>query len=1622
AAVRVFSGATGGLLAPPRGEYAPFGLATTGVHLAASNDPPVVTVEWVADAVEPATNGGAPVAVGKFRVNVDWGTTPPNYGFSVNFTQTGTAAAGKDYLQPGYAIAIPPGLTVAEQTITPHWDGVAEGAETVVLTLTGGTGYQVGAANAATLRITDTATSPPPPPTSPPPPTGSIGDFVWYDTNGNGVVDGSETVAPGVNVTLSGPATRTATTDASGAYLFSGLPAGTYTVAFSPQPGYAFSTPAGGSKTVVLAAGAAVTTADAGLVPTGSVGNRVWRDQNGNGLQDAGEPGVSAATVNLYSYRTQTFRSVATATDGSYQFTGLDPTDRYALQFALPAGLQFTAAWAGADTTPGAPAPRSEADSDADPATSWTAPFAVAPGEARTDLDAGAVPIPTSGAGVVAGIVWRDLDADGVREANEPGLDRVAVHVTDPTGDTLYALVYTGPTGGYSFPSVGLVPVRVRVAAPNPLTLMDQGSDAVDSDFGQADAMTAAFTPTAGATAYRDAGVKPAPTGAVVGDRVWADWDGDGLQDAAEPGLPGATVTLRNAGTGAVVGTRTTDGSGYYQFAAPPAGDYQAVFALPGGYQFTRPGVGSNPAADSDPDPIGSTSPRFTVASGVSRPDIDAGAVKTDGAAGTVAGLVWDDASEIYGLRGTGEQGLAGVGVDLLNGSGAVVASTVTGASGGYSFPNRTPGSYRVRVQPPRPLSPMDYGSNANDGTDSDFDPATNTTVAFSLAAGTTLIRDAGVQPLIAADDDESAIAGLPATIYPLSNDSNAAGITSVGPPAHGSAIADEYGTITYTPAVGYSGADSFPYTVTDGQGSFATATVRVDISVESNPLVARDDGPYATRPGVTLSIAGPGVMANDTDPSLTATAVLAGGPSNGTVSLGSAGGFTYTPNGKYVGLDTFTYQVRDSVGKMSAPATVLVVVDDAPPVAVPDFFGTGQGQTLSVAADAGLLKNDFDADADPLTVAWVGSVSPAGAGTVSVAGDGSFAFSPAPGFTGNAAFDYQATDGFMVSDKGAVTVSVVGGLPVANADVFDTGSDATLTITAAGVLANDFRPAGGASLTASLKTGPSHGTLSLSPDGGLVYTPAAGFSGTDSFSYWAKSGALTSAVAADVQINVVKITLAVQGGDAGKGFVPINGNNDNGSELVNTPAIPKSVGIPTKRDYESNKKLTQDDPELKRVDVTVAPAQPFGVFVLKVTRAGTGQVRLWTDAKKSAPLGNKKSDPQGNGEETILFAPGKLPSTFYVEGVEMTSAGKNAQGNPQAVPDIQMTLTYFSVPLGNAWPPVVGSGLAQGVVDLVVTPVILRLEVKPGQTQVVNQTERGTNKPYSVGMDTGGLTYTDKVQNKDIQVGALHTATLMYRNMPGGVGNAGTTGPRLVQVMGYSGNKDMAGKEAFENGPNGNGNAATFTVLDKQGQPVLDEQGQPELVTANGQFVVDNGWFLRPGGDRQVSQILPRMPARFPDKIKQMIDTGVEPFRHPQSPEPKSPDYQGLRDRTAVAADSLVTLSGYDKPGFWYPADRYTDIIPTMKGFQSFALRFNLRVYLTWRYPGVGGGPDILLPLGYTNWTVYFRANRDPQTGLLVRDPNSLVTADKGFVVSHEDPKVLAAPDFNLHFYVRKN
>ncbi len=183
--------------------------------------------------------------------------------------------------------------------------------------------------------------------------TGSLGDYVWYDVDGDGVQDANEAGAAGVNVAvqnnLSGSFTTidTATTDANGDFTFNNLPVnpvgGTgYRLVFTAPtdteftvnegaPSATGSNAGGGTNgiTPVLTLNPATTLAhdsiDAGLIGTSSISGLVWDDSNdSDGVKEAGQ-GVDGITVNLYLSTDPgtVLRSTTTAGGGVYSFDGL---------------------------------------------------------------------------------------------------------------------------------------------------------------------------------------------------------------------------------------------------------------------------------------------------------------------------------------------------------------------------------------------------------------------------------------------------------------------------------------------------------------------------------------------------------------------------------------------------------------------------------------------------------------------------------------------------------------------------------------------------------------------------------------------------------------------------------------------------------------------------------------------------------------------------------------------------------------------------------------------------------------------------------------------------------------------------------------------------------------------------------------------------------------------------------------------------------------------------------------------------------------------------------------------------------------------------------------------------
>lgn len=333
----------------------------------------------------------------------------------------------------------------------------------------------------------------------------------------------------------------------------------------------------------------------------------------------------------------------------------------------------------------------------------------------------------------VGDYVWEDANLNGIQDAGEAPIPGVTVHlyvlkaagwqeakspqVTDANGFYLFR----GLPGGY---------YKVKFDKPTDwiMTTQNQGSDdAVDSDADPTDGYTEQFTLSSGQSdRTRDAGMYRL---ASLGDFVWEDFNGNGLQDSSEPGVAGVTVNLFDS-QGVKVATQQTDANGKYLFTGLTPGTYYVQFALPSGYRFTTMDAGTDDALDSDADQDGSCAKTF-LQSGETDLTWDAGVYRL----AAIGDRAWLD-SNVNGLQDDGEPGLAGVTVKLFDGQDAEVATQQTDANGLYLFTNLAPGSYHVEFVVPDGYN-VTLQDAGDDALDSDID-AQGVCVATTLESNET--------------------------------------------------------------------------------------------------------------------------------------------------------------------------------------------------------------------------------------------------------------------------------------------------------------------------------------------------------------------------------------------------------------------------------------------------------------------------------------------------------------------------------------------------------------------------------------------------------------------------------------------------------------------------------------------------------------------------------------------------------------------------------------------------------------------------------------------------------------------------------------------------------------------
>ncbi|AFY58916.1 hypothetical protein Riv7116_6589 [Rivularia sp. PCC 7116] len=249
-------------------------------------------------------------------------------------------------------------------------------------------------------------------------------------------------------------------------------------------------------------------------------------------------------------------------------------------------------------------------------------------------------------------------------------------------------------------------------------------------------------------------------------------------------------------------------------------------------------------------------------------------------------------------------------------------------------------------------------------------------------------------------------------------------------------------------------------------------------------------------------------VLANDSDSDGDSLAVsINAQPGNGSLNI-VQNEFFYTPDADFTGVDTFTYQVDDGNGGTDT-ATVNVTVNNVNniPLAANDSASTNEDTAVSI----NVLANDSDADGDNLNIA---SVSSPNNGTTAIV-DNEIVYTPAANFNGVDSFNYQVEDGNGETQTATVTVNVapVNDQPLAQNDAATTNQDTEVSID---VLANDG-DIDGDNLTIASVAAANNGTTAIVGNE-VVYTPASGFSGEDSFTYSINDG---SGVNQTAQVNV---------------------------------------------------------------------------------------------------------------------------------------------------------------------------------------------------------------------------------------------------------------------------------------------------------------------------------------------------------------------------------------------------------------------------------------------------------------------------------------------------------------------
>ena len=588
-------------------------------------------------------------------------------------------------------------------------------------------------------------------------PFSSISGTVWGDENQNGFFEVTELPVGGVEVVLfdqGGTELDRVLTTRLGGYLFDNLNPDFYELQFIISDEFSFTTPLSGGtatndsevtdldsgKTRIydLSAGIDLENINAGIFTkntgeeNGQVSGVVWLDEDQDGLFGATEAGIPAITVSLYTEADVLVESTMTDTNGTYSFGALSPGSYY-VSFENPIDHILTVAKAGGI---------SDLDSEViNLASLSTGVFEILPDTDLTGINAGFY-LPTSlGPADLGGVVWEDINGDGLITDGEPFQEGINVNLLDAQGNILRN-TETDDSGNYVFTDLNPASYLLEFDLPldTKATFQNSGTNpSIDSDVN-----VAGFTEPITLTDVDITGVNAGYYFPVsIGDFVWLDINEDGIQDAEELGANNYILSLFTSSGDFIQRAFTTfdvqGQPGFYRFADLAPGTYYVSVILQQGVTFS-PTEATDTASDSDitnANGLGSTS-NLVLVSGEQKDDIDIGLIL---APSTLGDRLWVDANG-DGIQDDDEEGLDGITVELYNIQDELVASTTTatigGQSGSYLFEDIYPTDYYVRFDLPQGYVTTQPDKGGVDSMDSDVNNSNGegSTSIFLLSPG----------------------------------------------------------------------------------------------------------------------------------------------------------------------------------------------------------------------------------------------------------------------------------------------------------------------------------------------------------------------------------------------------------------------------------------------------------------------------------------------------------------------------------------------------------------------------------------------------------------------------------------------------------------------------------------------------------------------------------------------------------------------------------------------------------------------------------------------------------------------------------------------------------------------